>query len=165
MKKNDIVELYIDAMSYEGSGIGRADGMAVFVPLTAIGDKIRAKIVKVKSNYAYGIIEEILSPSSDRISLDCGVFKRCGGFTYRHISYKSECEIKYNRVYDAISRIGRINKKPQPIISAEQTVRYRNKAQYPVAETGQCGFYATHSHRIVSSDDCLLQPEEFKTAT
>ena len=57
MKKNDIVELLIDAMSSEGSGIGRYEGMAVFVPLTAIGDKIKERIVKVKSNYAYGIVE------------------------------------------------------------------------------------------------------------
>lgn len=165
MKKNDIVELSIDAMSSEGSGIGRVDGMAVFVPLTAVGDKIKARIVKVKSNYAYGIVEELLSLSSDRVTPDCDVFKRCGGCVYRHISYEAECKIKYNRVYDAVSRIGGQTLKPEPIISAENTVRYRNKAQYPVAENGDCGFYANHSHRIISSDDCLLQPEEFKTAT
>jgi len=96
MKKNDIVELYIDAMSSEGSGIGRYDGMTVFVPLTAIGDSIKARIVKVKTSYAYGIIEEILTPSSDRIMPDCKSFKQCGGCVYRHISYESECKIKTN---------------------------------------------------------------------
>jgi len=165
MKKNEIVEILIEAMSHEGSGIGRVDGMAIFVPLTAVGDKIKSRIVKVKSSYAYGIVEEFLSESPDRIIPDCPVFRRCGGCVYRHISYNAECEIKYNRVYDAVSRIGVINLKPQPIISAENTMRYRNKAQYPVAENGECGFYATHSHRIISSDDCLLQPEEFKAAT
>lgn len=165
MKKNEIVEILIEAMSHEGSGIGKADGMAIFVPLTAVGDRIKARIVKVKSSYAYGIVEEFLSYSADRITPDCDVFRRCGGCVYRHISYTSECEIKYNRVYDAVSRIGGVVLKPQPIISAENTLRYRNKAQYPVAENGECGFYATHSHRIISCEDCLLQPEEFKTAT
>lgn len=165
MKKNDIVELSIEAMSSEGSGIGRYDGLAVFVPLTAIGDKINAKIVKVKKNYAYGIVDEFLSFSKDRITADCDVFKRCGGCVYRHIDYSAECKIKYDRVLDAVTRIGGQTLKPQPIISAENIIRYRNKAQYPVSESGDCGFYATHSHRIISSDDCLLQPEEFKKAT
>lgn len=165
MKKNEIVEILIEAMSYEGSGIGKVDGMAIFVPLTAVGDRIKARIVKVKSNYAYGIVEEFLSYSADRITPDCDVFRRCGGCVYRHINYDAECEIKYNRVYDAVSRIGGIKLKPQPVIRAQDTLRYRNKAQYPVAENGECGFYATHSHRIISCEDCLLQPEEFKTAT
>ncbi|MBE6732458.1 MAG: 23S rRNA (uracil(1939)-C(5))-methyltransferase RlmD [Ruminococcaceae bacterium] len=165
MKKNDIVELYIDAMSSEGSGIGRYDGMTVFVPLTAIGDSIKARIVKVKTSYAYGIIEEILTPSSDRIMPDCKSFKQCGGCVYRHISYESECKIKQNKVYNAVKRIGGVDMLPRPIISAENTERYRNKAQYPVADTGDCGFYATHSHRIIPTSDCLLEPKEFKAAT
>lgn len=165
MKKNDIIELSIDAMSSEGSGIGRYEGLAVFVPLTAVGDKIKAKIVKVKKNYAYGIVDEFLSFSEDRITPDCDVFKRCGGCVYRHISYDAECKIKYDRVLDAVNRIGGQTLKPQPIIFAENVMRYRNKAQYPVAENGECGFYATHSHRIISCDDCLLQPAEFKLAT
>lgn len=165
MKKNDIIELSIEAMSSEGSGIGRYNGLAVFVPLTAVGDKINAKIVKVKKNYAYGIVDEFLSFSEDRITADCDVFKRCGGCVYRHINYEAECKIKYDRVFDAVNRIGGNDLKPQPIISAENIMRYRNKAQYPVAENGECGFYATHSHRIISCDDCLLQPDEFKLAT
>ena len=50
MKKNDIIPLSITAMSSEGSGIGRYEGLAVFVPQTAIGDELRVKILKVKSN-------------------------------------------------------------------------------------------------------------------
>ena len=48
---------------------------------------------------------------------------------------------------------------PMPIISAEDTERYRNKAQYPVAATGECGFYATHSHIIIPTSDFLLEPK------
>lgn len=164
MKKNDVFELYIEGMSAEGSGIGRADGMAVFVPLTAVGDKIRVRIVKVKSRYCYGIVEELIASSPERIEPDCQVFKRCGGCVYRHISYESECKIKYDRVLNAVKRIGELSLLPCPIIKAENTLRYRNKAQYPLTLEGEAGFYATHSHRVIPSADCMLQPEEFTYA-
>lgn len=164
MNKNEIYNTQITAMSAEGSGIARVDGMAVFVPQTAVGDIVDVRIVKVKSRYAYGIIENLVAPAESRIVPDCPVFKQCGGCVYRHIDYKAECEIKWQRVADAVNRIGGIDLQPQPIISAESTSRYRNKAQYPVMQSGEVGFYATHSHRIIACEDCVLQPEEFAKA-
>ena len=58
-----------------GSGVCRLDGMAVFVPETAVGDRVSVRLVKVLKNYAYGIIEELLEPSPDRIVNDCPVYK------------------------------------------------------------------------------------------
>ena len=78
MKKNDIVRLEITALTAEGSGVGRYDGMAVFVPNTAVGDVIECKLLKLKSSYAYGKIEKIISASSDRVDVDCPVYSRCG---------------------------------------------------------------------------------------
>ena len=61
MKKNEICEIKITGMTSEGNGVGRADdGMAVFVPLTAVGDVISCKIVKVTKSCAFGIIERII---------------------------------------------------------------------------------------------------------
>ena len=48
LKKNDVIELNITELTGQGQGIGRYNGMAVFVPMTAVGDKIYAKILKVK---------------------------------------------------------------------------------------------------------------------
>ena len=160
MKKNDIIELNITAISSEGSGIGRYEGLAVFVPMTAIGDTVVVKILKVKSNCAFGKIEKIITPSPDRCENDCPVFSKCGGCVYRHITYDAELRAKQKKVEDAIKRIGGIDMQSQPICS-DMTYRYRNKAQYPVAEDYAVGFYANHSHRIIPSGDCLLQPEEF----
>ena len=160
MKKNDLITLDITAVSSEGSGIGRFEGLAVFVPNTSVGDKIIAKILKVKSNCAFGKIEEIITPSPSRIKPDCSVFSKCGGCVYRHISYKEELKIKQQRVEDAIKRIGGVNKPANPIVYGAD-LGYRNKAQYPVSENGQVGFFATHSHRIIPSENCNLQPPEF----
>ena len=164
MKKNDIIELEITDISHEGSGIGHHDGMAVFVPLTAVGDKINAHILKLKKNYAFAKVQEILTPSNERVEVDCDVFTRCGGCVFRHIDYKYEVLLKQNRVTQTMRRIGKIGFDSQPIVSAESPTRYRNKALYPIAENGEIGFYSKHSHRSIPCGDCLLHPKEFYIA-
>lgn len=168
LKKNDIVELDIGSVTSQGSGVGRTkDGVVVFVPLTAVGDRLKVKILKTKKSYAYGKIQEIISPSADRTEPDCPCFEKCGGCVYRHISYNSELEIKYNRVRDALERVGGFkDAKINPVEANDKVDRYRNKAQLPAQNCGgniQLGFYASHTHRIVSCEDCLLQPPVFKT--
>ena len=161
MNKNDIITLQITDISSEGSGIGHYDGMAVFVPQTAIGDKISARILKVKKSYAFARIEKIIEGSSCRIPVDCPSFNRCGGCTLRHIGYSSECEFKYNRVKETMHRIGGVQADPMPIVPSPDSSRYRNKAQYPIANDGTAGFYAPRSHRIIPCSDCLLEPPQF----
>lgn len=164
MKKNDIITLDITDISHEGSGIGKIDGMAVFVPMCAVGDKVEAKILKVKRNYAFAKLEKIITPSKHRTNVDCGVFERCGGCAFRHINYSAECDLKQNRVKQTMWRIGKTNLEPEPIVYGKSSDRYRNKALYPVNTDGQLGFFSRHSHRIIPCGDCFLHPEVFYKA-
>lgn len=169
LKKNDIIKLKVTSASADGSGVGRTDdGIAVFVPMSAVGDELEVRILKVKKSYAFGKIEEIITPSSNRITSDCSCFSKCGGCVWRHISYEEECRLKEQKVYDAVTRIGGIkNPNFEPIIKNERVNRYRNKAQLPIGidKDGNViiGFYAFHSHRIVDCTDCALQPKVFNT--
>lgn len=168
-KKNACVELEITGMTAEGMGVGRYEGMAVFVPLTAPGDKILARVVKAAKNFVYGRLEQLLSPSPDRTEPDCPVFSQCGGCCYRHISYEAEKRIKWERVRDALTRIGGFPDLPLlPILGAEGRDGYRNKALLPLGTKKDgslsMGFYAVNSHRIVDCESCLLQPEEMNAA-
>ncbi len=89
-EKNQLYEAVIEDITSEGNGVCHIDGMAVFVPDTAVGDRLTVKLVKVLKNYAYGIIDKIITPSPDRIESDCPVYKKCGGCSFRHISYEAE---------------------------------------------------------------------------
>ncbi len=160
MTKNQEIIITIDNISATGSGVGRYENMAVFVPLSAVGDTLRVKILKVKKTYAFAKIEGILTPSPLRTKADCPVFARCGGCVFRHISYEAEKQIKQQAVYDNIKRIGGIDMPPKDILALSRN-RYRNKAQYPVSLSGNVGFFSPHSHRIIESDSCPLQPEIF----
>ena len=161
MNKNDEIILDITDVTDEGSGIGKVDGMVVFVPFTAIGDTVKVKIVKLKKNYCFGKLMEVITESPDRITPDCETFNKCGGCVFRHISYEAECKIKYKKVYETVKRIGGIDLLPEPIISANNINFYRNKAQLPLNSDGKAGFFAPRSHRIIPNNACLLQPTEF----
>lgn len=165
LRKNDIIELEITATGSGGEGIGRHNGLAVFVPAAACGDKLEVKIVKVEKRLAYGRIEKILSPAICRISPDCDVFPKCGGCAFRHISYEAECEAKNQRVADAFKRIGGIDLAPEEFICADEIEGYRNKAQLPCRDGDDgivFGFFAERSHRVIESKRCFLQPEGFE---
>ena len=164
MRKNDEFVMEIVDVTNEGSGVGKTDGMAVFVPLTAVGDVVKAKAIKVKKQYAIGKLLEIITPSKNRIENDCPYFNRCGGCGFRHINYKAELDLKTNKVHETVKRIGGVDLAPQPILY-DECDRYRNKAQYPLSENGGVGFYAFHSHRIIECEDCLLQPAVFSKIT
>ncbi len=165
LSKNDKIELNIDALTSEGSGVGRYNGLAVFVNETVPGDKIIAHIIKRSKNYAVGKIDKIISPSSSRIESDCPYSQKCGGCSFRNMTYDEELKYKLSRVNDSLERIGRLGIKAEEIIGAESVDYYRNKAQYPVSICdGElfAGFYAYKSHRIISCFDCRLQPKEFE---
>ena len=72
-RKNDIVTLKIEDCGIDGEGIGKADGFTVFVKDAVIGDTVRAKIMKAKKNYGYGRLEEILTPSPNRVEPECAL--------------------------------------------------------------------------------------------
>ena len=75
LQKNQILTLRIERLSSDGSGVAHsADGEAVFVPGTAPGDEARVRIVKDCGRYAFGILDELLTPSPDRVPVDCPRF-------------------------------------------------------------------------------------------
>ena len=166
INKNDEIKIRIDALTNLGSGIGRYKDMAVFVDSVAVGDEIIAHIIKVKKNYAVGKLKKIIKASEDRIICDCPVASQCGGCAYRHISYEAELREKKQAVTDAMQRIGGIAFEAKEILHINDPSRYRNKAQIPVAldKNGNItvGFYSKRSHRVIDSEDCLLQMPEFK---
>lgn len=162
--KNSIIPLTIESLSSDGSGVAHYEGKAVFVPATAPGDVLNARIVKDMGRYAFGIVEEMLQPSPAHIEPDCPVCKPCGGCCFRHLDYETEARAKQSFVEDAFRRIGGLNTPVLPILPSPLEERYRNKVQFPVGLDANghviAGFYAGRTHRIVPCADCKLQPEE-----
>ena len=165
MKKDDFVTLTIEDMGVDGEGIGHVDGCTLFVKDALIGDVITAKIMKMKKNYGYARLMEILTPSKDRVEPKCAYHKQCGGCQIQALSYEKQLEYKKKKVLNNITRIGGLEKLPEfDLIGMEDPYQYRNKAQFPFGtdKNGEVvtGFYAGRTHSIISNTKCYLGVEE-----
>ena len=163
LQKNQLLTLRIERLSNDGSGVAHSsEGEAVFVPGTAPGDEAQVRIVKDCGRYAFGILDKLLTPSPDRIPVDCAVAGPCGGCSLRHLDYAAELRAKQESVADAFRRIGGLDVPVLDVLPSPEVDRYRNKVQFPVGrdkDGAPCiGFYAGRTHRIVPCPDCKLQP-------
>jgi len=164
LQKNELIEVVVTAVSHQGSGIARHEGMAVFIPFTAIGDRLVARVVKVQRSLAHAIIHKLLEPSPHRVEEGCPVFRRCGGCSLRHMAYAHEIEVKEDWVRENLARIGGVHPTMDAPIPSPRCGRYRNKAQYPVRTVDgrpRTGFYSKRSHILIPVEDCPLQPAFF----
>lgn len=131
IKKGSEITLTIESAAYEGKGVGRLDGIAVFVTNTAPGDKITARITRKKKHFLEGKLLTILEPGPHRIKPKCTHAGICGGCTWQHLPYDYQLEIKQKHVADHLMHIGGfkdINVKP--VIGCETPFHYRNKMEY-----------------------------------
>lgn len=159
IEKGQNYDLTIEDMSMEGKGIGRIEGMAVFVDGAVVGDVVKAELTKLKKNYAFGRLTEILEPSIHRIEPCCSYSQDCGGCSLQALSYEAQLKLKKKMVEDKLIRIGGIeNPVVHDTIGMDKPWRYRNKAQFPVGEAA-VGFYKAKSHQVVNLSECLIQSE------
>ena len=168
-KKNDAVTVEITDMGHDGEGIGKVDGYTLFIKDAVIGDTVKAKIMKAKKNYAYARMMEIITPSPDRRTPRCACARQCGGCQIQSLNYEKQLQYKERKIRQNLQRIGGFaeNEIPmEPIIGMEEPFHYRNKAQFPVGTDREgnliTGFYAGHTHTIISNRECHLGVSENK---
>jgi len=162
LAKNSIHTVTGGGYTAEGHSVCRIEGRVVFVPGLLRGETAKVQILKVTERVAYGRVVHILTPSPHRVNPDCAVFPKCGGCVLWHMDFEEEAYFKTARVQDAITRIGGFSCVVSPIIKDTRSTRYRNKAQFPIAEDGGkpiSGFYRKRSHSVIPTEDCLLQTE------
>ncbi|SHH67903.1 23S rRNA (uracil1939-C5)-methyltransferase [Butyrivibrio fibrisolvens DSM 3071] len=164
-KKDDLLTVEITDIGNDGEGIGKIDGYTLFIKDAVIGDLVKAKIMKAKKNYAYAHLEEVITPSKDRVKPKCPIARQCGGCQIQNMSYESQLRFKQSKVRNNIVRLGGFDEKEidsimEPIIGMDDPFKYRNKAQFPVGKDKNgkivTGFYAGHSHNIIPNTDCII---------
>ena len=163
LEKGKRYEIDIVDMGTSGEGIGRAEGMAVFVPGAVMGDGCEVEITKVKKSFAFGRLTRVIEPSEYRIEPHCAFAGDCGGCSLANMSYEGQLLWKQRKVKDNLERIGGLaDPLVEPIVAMEEPLYYRNNGQFPVggaAEEPAIGFYRARSHEVVDCPDCMLQSE------
>src|SRR5215217_4382949 len=132
------LELSIDSLAYGGNGVARLNGFVVFVRRGLPGDRVRARVTKVKRNHAEALAVEVLDPSARRVEAPCQHYPACGGCRFQDLAYETQVAAKEEQVADALRRIGGIAEPPlEPIVPAEDVFHYRNKLEYSFTATPQ----------------------------
>jgi len=156
VKKGDIVTLAIEGISHEGKGVGRLEGMAVFVEKALPGEQVRVCIDQKKKQFATAHVVAVEQASSARVTEDCLHATRCGGCTFRHAAYEEELRLKQSIVQQAMQRIGKLQCEVPLPLAAENENGYRNRAVFHISHNGAMGFFEEKSHSICPVGQCML---------
>jgi 23S rRNA (uracil1939-C5)-methyltransferase len=131
VRKDQELELRIDSLAYGGNGVARLNGFVVFVRRALPGDRVRARVTKVKRNHAEAVSLEVVEPGAPRVEAPCAHYPACGGCRFQDLAYEAQLDAKAQQVADALRRIGGFGDlQPEPPVPARSVFHYRNKLEY-----------------------------------
>ncbi len=131
---DEIVELKIDSVGFEGKAVARLNGYVIFVAGGVPGDVVRAKVFKRKRDYAEAKVVEIMSASPHRVDPPCRYFGVCGGCRWQHLDYAEQLASKRRTVVDALERTAGLKLEVPQTTGADRTYEYRNKLEFTFSE-------------------------------
>src|SRR6476661_6625993 len=131
VKRDELLELDVESLAYGGNGVARTNGFVVFVRRGLPGDRVRARVTKVKRSHAEALAVDVLEPGPQRVDAPCAHYPACGGCRFQDLAYESQLAQKQGWVRDALQRLGGIAEPPlEPILPADDVFHYRNKLEY-----------------------------------
>ncbi|WP_409342884.1 23S rRNA (uracil(1939)-C(5))-methyltransferase RlmD [Paenibacillus sp. MBLB4367] len=190
VEKNGEYVADIIGLGHDGEGVGRVNGFTLFVHGALPGEKARVKVLKLKKQFGYAKLLEILEASPDRVEPPCTIYKQCGGCQLQHLSYEAQLRVKRQTVVDSLERIGKLAVVPvagvdseeptdlasapersasqnsgivvHPTLGMKDPWRYRNKAQVPIGqeEGGLIGGFYAQGSHRIVDMDACLIQHE-----
>src|SRR5689334_23625719 len=160
--KGQELELDVDPLGFVGIGVARLHGFVVFVRRGLPGDRVRARVTKVKRSHAEALATEVLRPGPERVEAPCAHFPACGGCRFQDLAYEAQLEQKQSQVRDALQRLAGIPEPPlERILPCEPEIfHYRNKLEYSFTRTDAgpaLGFHrAGRWDEVLDIRECLL---------
>jgi len=151
-----VENLRIDRIVGDGLGIGfDDDGLTVFVPRTAPGDLIRARVTRRQGKVLHAAIEEMIEPSPMRIEPRVADYDKSGGLDLQHLSYGDQLDVKAGMIQDSLRRIAKLDPVPEvEVTPSENEWHYRSRAEFQIDHSaGAVGYFAPNSHRVVDVEE------------
>ena len=168
IEKNEIYELEILDLTYQGFGVAKVDGFPIFIENTLPGELVEIRVTKVLKKFAFGMIVNIITASPDRVEIKDAVGTRVGTMPLQHISYPLQLKFKRQQVLDSLDKVLKVDESiVYETIGMENPWEYRNKAQVPVREINgvlETGFFKRGSHDLVPIENFYIQDPKIDAA-
>jgi 23S rRNA (uracil1939-C5)-methyltransferase len=164
LQRDRLLDFTITGLAFGGKGVARVDGFVVFVGGAVPGDVVRARVLKNKKRYAEARVEQLLTPSADRISARCPSFGACGGCVWQDLDYEAQLGYKAGQVRESLEHLGGLRDfELRPIVGMDSPWRYRNRADFSIgtaADGPVVGFRPRGSwDAVLPLSEChLLEP-------
>jgi 23S rRNA (uracil1939-C5)-methyltransferase len=158
----DVLETDIVKIIPNGLGLGFAEKLTLFVPLSVPGDRLKVELAQLKGRTAFARILEVLSPSADRVEPECGYFGECGGCDFQQMNYAAQMAAKVEIIRDNLKRIANIREDLEiEAIPSPEPFGYRIRTQVHADPlTRQIGFFRRQSHEVIEAESCpILAPD------
>lgn len=156
-----VMSLAIDSIAAGGDGVGRSNGLVVFVPRTAPGDVVTVQIAG-RGHFARGALRTVVTPSPSRIDPPCPHYKRdrCGGCQVQHLTYDSQLAAKQLIIRDSLQRIGKRAVAAPSVTASPKEWRYRTKLTLTLRRRGARWIAGLHPYddpsRVFALADCPI---------
>ena len=159
-----LARVAIGSIAAGGDGVGRSDGMAVFVPRTAPGDVAIVRLARAR-RFARGELVSLEQPSPARVAPPCPHYTddRCGGCQIQHLAYEAQLAAKSGIVGDALRRIGRRQVENPVVEPSDAQWRYRRKLTLHLRRAGERWIAGLHPYddpdAVFDLRDCPITDE------
>lgn len=159
-RPGDIIEIEISGVGAQAEGVGRWQGMAVFVPGALPGERVTARVTQAKKSFARAALLDVRVAHAQRLRPACPLSSSCGGCDLQHAAYPLQLALKRQIVAQALARIGHISCPVSPVLPAARQTHYRSRVVLHCARAGSgltAGFFQAGSHQVQPlAGDCLL---------
>ncbi len=165
IRRGQELDVEVERVSAEGHGVARHDGLVVFVEKALPGERVRAQVRRVKSNFVQARTVEVLRASPERGSGRCSHLDVCGGCSWQELEYEAQRRAKTQLVQDALARLGGFRDVEVPLaVAAPHPYFYRNKMEFGFFDGPEgrivLGLHtAGHFDRVFDLEACYLMSE------
>ncbi len=163
----DEIEVTVEKLVEGGDGLARFEGIPIFVPRSAPGDRLRVSLSERRPDYGRAEIVEVLVPGRGRREPPCPHFERCGGCDLQHLDDDRQLELKVAAVRETLLRIGGVEAPAKVTVVPGRPWGYRLRAQLHLGEGDrglEVGYFARGSRDLVQVATCpILVPELERT--
>jgi 23S rRNA (uracil1939-C5)-methyltransferase len=124
-----VIDVEVEKLVAGGDGMARPEGIAIFVPRAAPGDRLRVRLVERRPDYGRAEIVEVLAPGPGRRRPPCPYYERCGGCQLQHLEDDLQTRLKAEATLETLARLAGIELPEPPEVLTAGHWSYRLRTQ------------------------------------